>query len=99
MSDVIDQFDARVSYRGPDESEIGPFLIQRSANASRAAFEDIISALLITEDSLLLSTPTVAVVVTTFGAAMAARDRDEIAHVGGVRIDPERLAAHANQPT
>ena len=99
MSDVIEQFNATVNYRGPNEGEIGPFLIRRSASASRAAFEDVISALLIAEDSLLLSTPTVAVVVTTFGAAMAVRARDEVAHVGGVRIDPERLAALLNPPT
>lgn len=91
MSDVFDRFGATVDIRGPEDHQIGTFLVRRKPNASRDSFDRVVQRLPVADNGLILSTPTIAVVVTTFGAAMGVSSHPAVAHVGGVRIDPQRL--------
>lgn len=97
--DVRDSFGADVELRGPDPGERGYFLLRRRSEVDHERFVRLVSARVGGDAFVLLDSPGGIVVVNTpFGVAQALGELPEVAHVGGVTVDLERLGTTFADP-
>ncbi|MFC7068378.1 hypothetical protein [Halobaculum lipolyticum] len=94
-ADVAAAFGARVDVTRPAHGTgffvVTPARGNREDDESRAAFERVLLRAVGGRDAVFLAEGDVYLVHTGFATAESLRERPEVAHVGGVSVDMDRL--------
>jgi len=96
---LAERFGASIEITGPDPETEGFFLVTRPERVDHESFVAGLLGLIGSADRLVLHHPTgFAVVRLPFGRAQRLKRLSWVETVGGIRFDPERLAAATGVP-